>query len=523
MPQRILHLIVFGAALGLCLVLTPLVRRVALRFGLVDSPDGRRKVHPRPVPVAGGVAVLLSTVLALTTLTFVTDTWENALGDKGLKLVGLAIASGIIAAVGVADDYRGLLGRHKLLGQLLAVAVVIACGVEVRSLRIFGWTQDLGVLSIPFTAFWLLGAINSLNLIDGMDGLLSCLGFIICASLAALAQHNSHFEMAVIATALAGSLLGFLWFNFPPATIFLGDCGSMLIGLVVGVLAIESSLKSATTVALTVPAALLVIPILDTSAAIVRRHLTGRSLFTTDRGHLHHVLLGRGLSNRGVLLLVGGLSLMASLGALGSLVIHNELVAILSVLAVAGLLVATRLFGHAEFLLIKERLLLVYFKLRHGHEQGRIHQLVVRLQGSTDWNDLWKHVTTSAEQLGLKSVCLNVNAPALHEGYHARWGRVQSDSDFPSHWRAEMPLVADGVVVGRLEVTGLRDHDPVWEKIALVGKIVDDVELALTGLTVAPIPPSPSLQDPSDSVGPEPVSTSIPPRPPRRVNAAPRR
>jgi UDP-GlcNAc:undecaprenyl-phosphate GlcNAc-1-phosphate transferase len=272
----------------------------------------------------------------------------------------------------------------------------------------------------------------------------------------------------------------------------------MLIGLVVGVLAIESSLKGPATVALAAPAALLVIPILDTSAAIVRRKLTGRSMYETDRGHLHHVLLRRGISNRGVLLLVGGLCLMAGCGAFLSLFYNSEVWALGTVLVVVGLLVVSRLFGHAEFLLIKERILAVAFAIRHGHEHGRVHQSAVRLQGSTDWNDLWRHVTDFAELVNLRSVCLDVNAPALHEGYHARWGRVPEDAETPSFWRTEIPVAVRGQIVGRLEFAGAHTGEPVGEMIALVAKLVEEVELALAGLTAPPGPstleevPSPS-------------------------------
>jgi UDP-GlcNAc:undecaprenyl-phosphate GlcNAc-1-phosphate transferase len=481
-------LVVFGAALAGCLLVTPLVRSAALRFGLVDEPDGRRKIHARPIPIAGGVAVLLTAGLVLAGTFAVAGPWRDGIGERWLTVVGLAAAATIIAAVGVADDYVGLQGRHKLLWQLVAVGVVIMCGIEVRSIGLFGQTFDLGVFAIPFTAFWLLGAINSLNLIDGMDGLLGCLGCIICGSLAVMATMNQHYHTAIIATAMAGSLLGFLCFNFPPATIFLGDCGSMLIGLVVGVLAIESSLKGPATVALAAPAALLIIPILDTSAAIVRRKLTGRSIYTTDRGHLHHVLLRHGLSSRSVLLLVAALCVVTSSGAFLSLYYNSEALALLSALVVVVLLVASRLFGHAEFLLIKERLLAVFFAIRHGHEHGRVHESSVRLQGSADWKDVWRHVTACAAQLELRAVCLDVNAPALHEGYHARWGRVPADAETRTIWRAEIPLAVGGQIVGRLEFAGLHGGDPVAEKIALVAKIVEDVEMALAGLTSPPAP-----------------------------------
>lgn len=500
---KVLLLVIFGSALAACLLLTPFVRSAALLWGLVDEPDGRRKIHTRPIPVAGGVAMLLASAVVLAITFSLVQPLRDAISDRWMTFAGLAAAAVVVAVVGIADDYHGLRGRHKLLGQLAAVAVVIICGVQVHSFRLFGQTFDLGVMSVPFTAFWLLGAINSFNLIDGMDGLLGCLGSIVCAALAAMAFMNQQFVVASIAAAMGGALLGFLCFNFPPATIFLGDCGSMLIGLVVGVLAIESSLKGPATVALAAPAALLVIPILDTSAAIVRRKLTGRSIYTTDRGHLHHVLLRHGMSNRGVLLLVGGLALLAGSGAFLSLLMNSEAIALLSAFIVVGLLVAFRLFGQAEFLLIKERLLSVFFALRHGHEHGRVHQSTVRLQGSTDWNDLWRQVTDFAEQVQLRAVCLDVNAPALHEGYHARWGRVPDDAETPSFWRTEIPVALRGQIVGRLEFTGAYVGAPVGETIALVAKLVEDVELSLAGLT-APAAPSTLEEAPkADLVGRE--------------------
>ncbi len=478
---RILTL--FVTSFVLCLIVTYVVRAVALRWGLVDRPDGRRKVHPKPIPVAGGLAVLLASVGVLSVMLYLSDNIGYALGDRGWKFVGLALAAAVVAVVGVVDDFRGLRGRYKLFGQLIAVAIVIGCGVEIRSLQLFGVKWDLGPLAWPVTAFWLLGAINSLNLIDGMDGLLGSIGCIVCAAIAAMAFMNGAIAVAYLAAAVSGALLGFLFFNFPPASIFLGDCGSMLIGLVIGVMSIEASLKGPAVVALGAPMALMIIPIVDTSAAIVRRKLTGRSIYTTDRGHLHHVLLGRGMSNRGILLLVAGLCVVASAGALASQHKNNEFYSVVSVLVVVTVLFVSRLFGHAEFLLVKERLLSGFFALRHGKDNGRVHAMEVRLQGSADWNELWRNVTESAEQLQLNAVCLDVNAPALHEGYHARWGRVEPDSENPADWRATFPLAANGAVVGRLEVAARRDADPVWEKVALVGKLIEEIESALAGLT----------------------------------------
>lgn len=490
-----LFLAFFAFAAIVCIAVTPLVRSLALRFGLVDVPDGRRKLHARPIPVAGGVAIFITSVIALGSLFVFSGTIKSVLADPnaevglqqvvafGPELIGLLIAACIIALVGVADDLVGLRGRTKFLGQLLAVAVTISSGVVVERLSIFDNSWELGRLSKPLTAFWLLGAINSLNLIDGLDGLLGTIGCIVCGSFAALAYWNHQFQAAFVATAVAGSLVGFLFYNFPPATIFLGDCGSMLVGLVVGVLGIQSSLKGAATVSLAAPAALLIIPIFDTSAAIVRRKLTGRSIFTTDRAHLHHRLMESGRSNRRVLLLVGALCVLASVGALASQWFKNEMIALLSVLMIVGLLIVTRLFGHSEFLLIKEHLLDAVRGLRHGKETGHVHQHAVRLQGSAAWEELWRNITVAAESMQLKTICLDVNAPSLKEGYHARWGRVQSDVETPCYWKTEIPLAARGQFVGRLEVVAMRNGAPLRDLASQVCKLVEDVESAMDHLT----------------------------------------
>src|SRR5262249_37584270 len=144
-----------------------------------------------------------------------------------------------ICAVGVADDFRCIRVRHKLLGQLVAVGLVLAFGVRIESVRLFDWHVELGLLSLPFTVFWLLGAVNALNLLDGMDGLLGTVGGIISLALGVMALMHGNVAAAAVAFALGGAVLGFLPYNFPPASIFLGDCGSMLIGLAVGVLAIQ--------------------------------------------------------------------------------------------------------------------------------------------------------------------------------------------------------------------------------------------------------------------------------------------
>src|SRR5262245_41967258 len=375
----------------LCVAITPILRGVALRCGLVDRPDGDRKVHPGSVPVAGGVAVFMSICAVLGTARFMTHSLSDDLSEQTRFLVGLLLAGITICLVGLADDWLGLRARYKLLGQIVAVGLVMSAGLMVRTIRLFHWELDLGLLAVPFTAFWLLGAINSLNLIDGMDGLLGSLGLIICLAMGGMAVLGQHWAMAAVAVAMGGALLGFLRFNFPPASIFLGDSGSMLIGLVVGFLGIQCSLKAPATIALAAPLAIMTIPILDTILAITRRKLTGRSIYATDRGHLHHCLLRHGLSNRRALMLVATLCLVTVVGTLTSLLLSNELVAVLSALAVVVMLIVTRLFGHAEMLLIMNRVWSTAANFMRFKPGGPGRASEVRLQGSVGWNELWRN------------------------------------------------------------------------------------------------------------------------------------
>jgi UDP-GlcNAc:undecaprenyl-phosphate/decaprenyl-phosphate GlcNAc-1-phosphate transferase len=474
--------IAFVLSLFASLVLTRVVRDVADRFGFVDKPDGRRKIHARAIPVGGGIAVLMATVFTLAVLTCGAGPLQAEAQEHASELLGLLLALGVICAVGVLDDMGYLRGRQKLAGQIVAVGIVIYFGVLVEHISILSWDIELGLLAVPFTAFLLLGAINSLNLLDGMDGLLSCIGLIITLALGVMALLGGHWLAASLALALAGALLGFLCYNFPPATIFLGDSGSMVLGLAIGVLAIQSSLKGPATIALAAPLAALAVPILDTTAAILRRKLTGRSLYTTDRGHLHHCLLSRGFSNRRVLFLVSLFCLVTAAGALASLALKNELVAILAALAVAAILIGVRLFGYAEFMLAKQSLVTVTSSFLRLRPRAQAHATEVQLQGSANWKDLWDAFVTSAEDLNLKRFHLDLNAPAIHEGYHGRWECRGSEAEDSTLWFLEIPLLAGGQTVGRVEVAGHRDDEPEWAKIARLSPLITQVEATISAL-----------------------------------------
>jgi UDP-GlcNAc:undecaprenyl-phosphate GlcNAc-1-phosphate transferase len=400
----------------------------------------------------------------------------NPEGEYTWSLMGLMLGSITICVIGVADDCHLLRGRHKLMGQIVAIAQVVICGTVIERLRFFDWEVELGLLAVPFTFFFLLGAINSLNLIDGMDGLLSSVGLIVTLTFGFMAIMSGRPMAAGVAFVLAGAILGFLRYNFPPATVFLGDAGSMLIGLIVGVLAIQSSLKGPATAALAAPLAVLIVPIFDTFVAILRRKLTGRSLYSTDRSHLHHCLLRNGMSSRKALLVITALCVVTVTGALVSLAFNNELFALMGATAVVSVLVLTKIFGHAELNLLNQRLRGFLRGLMTRPSGSGAREIQVRLHGSLQWKDLMEAVVANSAVLKLKTINLDVNAPSLNESYHAHWDSGVDHADEAALWRAEIPLSLHEHCIGRLEVLGNRDAEPIWQKLSRLASMVQSFE-----------------------------------------------
>ncbi len=472
--------VMFGLAVVAGLLATYVCRTVATRCGLVDKPDGRRKTQDRPVALAGGLGVLFGTLLALAAAGLAVPAVGAELLADPYRAGSLAVAAVVIAVVGLLDDAVNLRARYKLAGQLGAVlTLVVFGGYRIDTVSVFGWHLELGLAyGVPATVFWFLAAINAINLLDGMDGLLGTVGLLICGTLAAMAFAVGQPFAGWVATAVAGSLLGFLYFNYPPASVYLGDCGSMLIGLVVGALALQATLKGPA-VAILVPACLLVLPLMDTTAAVVRRKLTGRGLANADRGHLHHVLLRRGMSRPRVLALVAALGLVAGGGALVSTYQSNDALALGAAAAVVLILVAGGLFGTSEARLVRERTKAV---VRAVVGRGVPVECAVRLQGTADWSGVWAKLVVAADRLDLLSVRLDVNAPAWHEQYHGRWDRravpAPAEADV---WRLELPVFGHGQVIGRLSVAGVRETAPVSELLAGLSGVLAEAERAAQG------------------------------------------
>ena len=471
LPYR-LYLIAAAVSFAASLLLTPLVRRLAIRWNIVDRPDEHRKLHARVTPLGGGIAVLAAFAIAVAVIAPLSSSQRAVFADDVGFVIGLSFAALAICVVGLLDDRFALRGRQKLLGQVVAASILIASGLCIRGVQLFDWNIQLGLLAVPFTLFWLLGAINALNLIDGVDGLATGVGIVLSLSIAAIAGLSGHRTEAFLALAMAGALLGFLQYNRSPASIFLGDAGSMLIGLVLGALAIRGSFKGPATAALAAPTAILAIPIFDVSMAIVRRRLTGRSIYTTDRGHLHHTLLKRGFSSTKTAALFGLLCSVTAVGAVISIAMNNEFLAYTAIGGVVLTLIVTRSYGHHESRLLAQRLKhlavsLVPVLRKSGERSG---ELRTHLEGNQQWEELWDTLTGFAERFDLNTVQLNITLPAHGEEFHASWQRKNTHDD-KELWHSDIPLYACNVSIGRLKIAGASKHDNVctWMSDLIAG------------------------------------------------------
>ncbi|MFJ6210763.1 glycosyltransferase family 4 protein [Lysinibacillus sp. NPDC092081] len=300
------------AAFVASILLTPLVKRLAFRIGAVDAPN-YRKVHARIMPRLGGLAIFLAFLIAVAIFQPILIYNENG-SDF---LLAIIIGACIIVATGVIDDMREISAKAKLLGQLAAALIVIFVGgiqIDMVNLPFVG-ELNFGLLSIPLTILWIVGITNAINLIDGLDGLAAGVSTIALITLAIMAFIMSNMFVLAIAAILAAATFGFLFYNFHPAKIFMGDTGALFLGFMISVLALLG-FKNVTVVALIVPVIILGVPISDTFFAIVRRVRMKKKWSDPDKSHLHHRLLDMGFTHRQTVLIIYGIAIMFGLAAI---------------------------------------------------------------------------------------------------------------------------------------------------------------------------------------------------------------
>jgi len=297
------------------LAFTYFVRARARRVGLFDRSDAR-KDHGRDVPRVGGVGIVMAVAFTGLVTLIALGPREMTANTRGLLVV---FAGGLaIHLVGLYDDIRQLHARWKFLAQIVIAVLVFAAGVRMTTLSLpFVRVIDLGTWAgLLFTVVWFVGITNAFNLIDGLDGLAAGAALFALTTMFVVAIANFRYGAALATLTLAGATLGFLYYNFHPATIFLGDSGSLFLGFMLAGIGVLSAQKSPTAVAVAIPVVSLGLPVLDTLIAVTRRFLRRQPIFAADRGHIHHRLLGRGYSPRKVVLTLYGVCALLALGAM---------------------------------------------------------------------------------------------------------------------------------------------------------------------------------------------------------------
>ncbi|MCC6809131.1 MAG: undecaprenyl/decaprenyl-phosphate alpha-N-acetylglucosaminyl 1-phosphate transferase [Deltaproteobacteria bacterium] len=311
------YMAAFLVAIATSVALVPTARKLAFRFGAVSTPGGRN-VNREPMPRLGGIAIFIALWLPVLALFFADERVRTGIGAHWNRLAALVLGAALLLVVGALDDLRGVRARTKLLAQVLAAAIAFAGNfrIDVVALPLFG-NVDLGWVALPLTIIWVVGVVNAINLIDGLDGLAAGITFFAAITNFVVAYMFDSTLVSLVMVSTLGAVLGFLVYNWNPARIFMGDSGSYSLGYVLALTAIAAPFqKASATVSLLVPIVSLGIPLVDTLLAMLRRVLERRSIFSPDRGHIHHRLLDMGITHRRAVLIIYGTSVALTIAAI---------------------------------------------------------------------------------------------------------------------------------------------------------------------------------------------------------------
>jgi UDP-GlcNAc:undecaprenyl-phosphate GlcNAc-1-phosphate transferase len=434
---------------------------VIARWGnVLDRPDGYRKTHLRPTPRLGGVGLFLAFAAPVVGLLLLREysTVADELLYRKQQFIGLLVGSSLAVGLGVVDDVRELSAMWKLVFQLLIAAVVFKFGFQINAIsNPFGEPFTLGLLSFPVTVLWFVGCMNAVNLLDGLDGLAAgtCLFvgltlFIMCV------QANTVLGMFLMAS-LSGAILGFLLFNFPPAKIFLGDSGSLLLGFLIAALSlVGASRKAEAAVALFIPVIALGLPIFDTSLAIVRRWYKRLPITAPDRQHIHHVLVSMGYSQQRVVLTLYLICVLLGAAALVITFARGEVVLLIIGSLVLMIFVSVRVVGGVGL-----RDVLNKVSQDSARRNRVLHSRVIverglhRLRDARTAEELWSSCVDMFSALGLEYALLLLDpAPGESDSRKWEWYAAEGGSSVPSgdKWNVHLHIDSGNGVTGKLLV-----------------------------------------------------------------------
>jgi len=413
-------IIILGAvSLVLSFLLTPIVRD---RLGalILDHPDGLRKKHAGPMPRVGGIGIAISYVGAFAIALVLPFNFTQILHPAMPEIWKLGGVASLVFLTGVLDDLRGLNAWQKLLGIAFASVLAYFAGIRV-DLHQFPALAAYPLIGFAVTVVWLIFCTNAFNLIDGMDGLAAGVGLFASATMLVAALVQGNLGLALATMPLVGCLLGFLRYNFNPASVFLGDSGSLLVGFLLACYGALWSQKSVTLVALMAPVLAVSIPLLDVAVSIARRFLRNQPIFQGDRGHIHHKLLERGFTPTGAVLVMYGVCFFAAASSLLVGAFHNQFSGLIVILFCIPAGVGIQYLGYAEFAKAGRLFLKGGFR-RIIDAETRLHNFEQSLAKATDLDNCWSTITQGSREFGFQGVRMSVAGVVLEDwtGWNAR-------------------------------------------------------------------------------------------------------
>lgn len=410
------YLAVFLLAMGLAWFVTPLVIRLAGRWGALDKP-GNRKIHRRTVPLLGGLAIATGMWLPLVGVLYYNNSVATALGQRSGAVLAVLVGGLFMLVLGMVDDFKGLNARQKFSVQVPVACLLVALGIKFTSVTLPGWgTVQLGHGAYLISLLWVLGVTNAVNIIDGMDGLATGVALVAAATSAVVAIYYGNVVEAVMMCALAGACLGFLRYNFNPARIFLGDTGSLFLGVTLATSAMASTYKGVVGASLLLPVVILGYPIADTLLSITRRVYRGKSPFSGDASHIHHRLLAVGLTHRQAALAIYAVCVLCGVVAVAALV-QNGMVMAAGLLA--GLVVALRglhVLGYLNVFLDKE---VPHDRLVFQSMYAFAAMMEAKIKLAANQRQLVEYVTEICREFG--KAAFQMKMPGRHVQYGMSW------------------------------------------------------------------------------------------------------
>jgi len=463
-------LFIFIIALGFSLFLTPVAKKIGVRFGAMDVPD-ERKSHVKPIPRTGGIAIFFSFLIALAASKLFHTQVSDQLTfchESQCLIYGALICFGI----GMIDDFKRLGPTIKVVFQIAAASIAFWGGIRIEGLLLGAFSINFLPVSYLVTVFWFVFLINAVNLVDGLDGLAGGIVFFASLVMVILSLISEDFSTCILFTALAGSVLGFMRYNFNPASVFLGDGGAYFLGYAIASFSIAGSVKSQMGAALLIPLLALGVPLFDAILAPIRRFIVGEKMFHPDKSHIHHRLVEMGASTRNVVWLFYLITIGLCLVAVAVVNIRDERAGLFLILLGAAAVFFVRKLGYFEYFASDK--LYGWFKdvtdeAGLTNERRSFLNLQIELSNSKNSEELWHNITKALDRLLFDRAEIELNNGFSPEKIEQKdcfsWSRNEEckceEGDEGCLLKLDLPLIDNGMKnFGNLKlIKDLRQND----------------------------------------------------------------